>query len=77
MYRFYDFIAVKFFLLLINQGLLTPYLMKNFNRISFYSHIRHLYLIESSNLDCWDSLNEECNFWYSAQQGYKYSNDYY
>lgn len=33
MYRFYDFIAVTFFLLIINNGMLTPYLMKNFNRM--------------------------------------------
>ena len=33
MYRFYDFIVVTFFLLLINHGMLTPYLMDNFNRM--------------------------------------------
>lgn len=33
MYRFNDFIAVTFFLLLINHGMLTPYLMKNINRM--------------------------------------------
>ena len=33
MYRFYDFIVVTFFLLLINHGMLTPFLMDNFNRM--------------------------------------------
>ena len=33
MYRFYDFIVVTFFLLLINHRMLTPYLMDNFNRM--------------------------------------------
>ena len=33
MYRFYNFIAVTFFLLLTNHGMLTPCLMKNFNRM--------------------------------------------